>query len=65
MYACDINDVYTISEVLNNFVSLATQKVTYAYLEGKKKWEEIFPPSNQTVAQILALAAVLAPGQQL
>lgn len=63
---CNINDVYTIAEVLNNFVSLATQKVTYAHLKGKKKWGEVFPPSNQTMAQILAtLAAVLAPGQRL
>lgn len=34
---CDINDVYAISEVLNNFVSLATQRVTYGHLKGKEK----------------------------
>lgn len=59
-------DIYTLSEVLNNFISLATQKMTYTHLEGKKKWGEAFSPCNQTMAQILAtLAAVLAPSQQL
>lgn len=64
---CDINDVYTIYEVLSNFkVSLATQKTMYAHLEGKKKWGQAFLPSNQTMAPTLAiLAAVLAPSQQL
>lgn len=66
IYVCGTNYVYTISKVLNSFICLATQKMTYAHLKGKEKWGKVFPPSNQTMAQILAaLAAVLAPGQQL
>lgn len=37
MCVCDINYVYTVSEVLNNFISLATQKMTFAHLKENKK----------------------------
>lgn len=39
---CDINDVYTISEVLNNFISFTPQKMTHAHLKENKKWGRYF-----------------------